>query len=86
MAFALKVKRDFLKEQGNAQNFRHEDGAAFSKYLEFLTSEIHPSVSADPRKILFPPTAATGEFRRQSCSVSAHHSSLCHEKQQTLTG
>lgn len=54
LAFALKVKRDFLKEQGNAHNSRHEDGASCSKYLEFFTSKVHPSVSADPRKVLFP--------------------------------
>lgn len=38
-AYALLAKRDDLEQLVNSHSSRHEDGAAFRKYLAFLTSE-----------------------------------------------
>lgn len=82
-AYALLAKRDDLEQLANAHSSRHEDGAAFRKYLAFLTSKDYfwelqgrAQYITSPyksQKVPLPSPAAAGGLRSQTRSVTACH-------------
>lgn len=81
LAYALLAKRDDLKQLGNAHSSRHKDGAAFRKYLAFLTSKDYfwelqgraqyITSPYESQEVPLPSPAAAGVLRSQSRTVTA---------------